>query len=167
MIALALLSASLIPVAADDAALQPSAPADIASAVGDCWQAVIPAHVDRAHLGRGGWSEVAATSKLTLQVFTKPGANHRIFLTHDPVAKDYCTVIARLSSKEDAGPTLKAVQQTLKSYGPNVTAERTEGGVAFVSSQRFAQIDATDAVGATEQQPALRIIVGYKMAEKK
>ena len=154
----------------DDASLQPSQPLDIASAVGACWSAVSAAGVDKARLGESGWSLVAATADLSqspLQVWIKQGANHRIMLTDDLRAADYCTVITRLSSKADAQQTLEAMHSALKSYDGKVIPERTEGGVAFVSLPRFAQVDTIDAVGATEDQPSLRIIVGYQIPEQK
>jgi len=166
---LPILAAGLMLAAEDDSSLDPSTPRDVASAVGDCWNAVSAAGVDKSRLGETGWSLVAATADLAnspLQVWIKKGANHRIMLTDDVRAADYCTVITRLSSKADAEKTLTAMHSTLKSYDAKVTPERTEGGVAFVSLPRFAQVDTFHGAGATEDQPSLRIIVGYQIPEQ-
>jgi len=163
------LSAGLILAAESDVGLKPSLPADIASAVGDCWKAVVPGAVDRALLARSGWSLVPETAAPgnPLLGYVKPGANHMIFLTNDPVASDYCTVIARLSSTADEIPSLEAMLQALKSLDPKIKPERVQNGIALVSLPRFAEVNPTEAAGATKEQPALRIIVGYHTAEPK
>ena len=152
------------------AALLPSTPTDIAAAVGECWQAVSATGVDRTRLNDGGWILNAATAdskESPLDAFEKPGANHRILLVHEHTPKPLCTVIARLSSRSDAGTTLEAIQSNLKSLGANAPASRSGDGIAFLSLPRFAQVDQTDAAGGTEQQPSLRIVVGYEVTEQK
>ena len=169
MLLMAMVAATMAAAPDNDAALSPAAPGDIASAVGDCWQAVRATDVDRVRLGEAGWSVVAGTQDSTqtpLEALVKEGAPHRILLTHAHDPQPFCTVIARLASRGDAGSALEAIQAKLKSLGTSAPASRSGDGIFFLSLPRFVQVDQTDAAGGTEQQPSLRIIVGYEMAEK-
>ena len=168
---LAAAAAAQTEAATDGALIKPSASAAIASAVGDCWAAVGANGVDRTRLAGDGWSPVAATSGSTsespLEAFSKPGAEHFIMLAKEPKAKSLCTVIARVSSREDARSTLGVIQKSLQSVDPGVKAARSGEGVAFLSLPRLAQIDLMTGASGTEEQPGLRIVVGYQNPEKK
>jgi hypothetical protein len=169
MLILPAMAATLVSAGQDASTLELSAPADIASAVGDCWQAVGAAGVDLTRLGSEGWSLVPETAKDAagpLEAFAKQGANHLIMLAKAPETKRLCTVIARVSSKDDARSTLNAIQKTLQTFGTKAPAAPSEGGVMFISSPRYAQVDLTDAAGGTEEQPAMRIMVFYMPEQK-
>lgn len=152
------------------AALDLSLPAEVAAAVGTCWRAVGASGVDRQRLTGEGWSLVEAPADpttSTLDVFAKPGANHRILLVKESDPKPLCTVIARLSSLDDARSTLGDVQKTLQSFGTKVPASSLDDGIAFTSLPRIALVDLTDAAGGTQEHPALRVVVSYHIAEQK
>ena len=168
LLALAALAAAPAP-AAKSAALEPAAPAVIASAVGDCWRAVGASGVDRSRLSAAGWSVLADREDpgAPLDVLAKPGVVPLIMLVKAPEAKSLCSVLAKVASKADAGATLEAIQKNLQSDGTKAPASRAGEGIAFVSMPRVALVDRTDAAGGTDDQPALRIVVSYQIAEKK
>ena len=106
-------------------------------------------------------------SESPLEAFSKPGADHLIMLAKKPDAKSLCTVIARVSSQEDARATLAVIQKALKSVDPSVKAARAGEGIAFLSLPRLAQVDLMTGASGTKEQPGLRIVVGYQNPEKK
>ena len=167
-----LLAALLVAQApAGDPALRPSAPADIASAVGDCWRAAGAQGVDVRRLGGSGWSAVpvdsADPSASPLDAYAKAGANHRIMVPRAADKRSVCAVIARLSSPSEGGAALTAIQRSLLAIEPKVRLMRADDGVVFLSEPYFALVDELDSDHVTKEQPGLRIVVGYKNAEKK
>jgi hypothetical protein len=170
ILVLAALTAAQAHAAGPGALIKPTAPAGIASAVGDCWRAVGPNGVDRSALAAAGWSPALFTAEdkaaSPLEPFGKAGANHMIMLVKDP-AKPLCTVIARASSQDDARSALDAIKTTLQSVAAGVKLARSGDGVAFLSLPRLALVDEMTGASGTEEQPGLRIVVAYQDPEKK
>jgi len=151
--------------------LRPSASAEVAAAVSDCWRAVGANGVDPRRLTASGWSVVrdaaGTTTQAPLDVYTKPGADDRIMLPRAPDAPPLCAVIARVSSPSQGPATLTAIERSLRAIDPNVRSMRDDQGLVFFSGPTFALIDELDSDYVTKEQPGLRITVGYKIAEKK
>jgi hypothetical protein len=167
-----LLAALLVAQApAGEPTLKPSASGDIASAVGDCWRAVGEQGVDVRRLAGGGWSAVpvdtADPSPNPLDAYTKAGANHRIMVPRAADKRSVCAVIARVFSPSEGGATLTAIQKSLLVIEPKVRLMRAADGIVFVSEPYFALVDELDSDHVTKEQPGLRIVVGYRNAEKK
>ncbi len=167
---LAALVAAPTPVEAEPA-LRPSAPIDVASAVGDCWRAVGKGGVDIDRLAAHGWSGIMNADGKELEgplaVYIKSSANHRIMLPRARAANSVCAVIARLSSVSEGRVTLTAIERSLRALDSNVRAAMVDKGILFSSGPHFALIDELDSDYVTKEQPGLRITVGYKIAEKK
>jgi hypothetical protein len=168
---LAAVAASVASPAGEAVALEFSSPAEVATAVGDCWQAVGANGVDRTTLGAFGWSLVAATETPSIEespllAFTKARANELIMLPRAPEGKSLCSVIARVKSLDEARATLNAIQKTLQASGTKVPATRDGDSVIFLAEPRYALVDLTDAAGGTKDQPGMRIVVSYHPEQK-
>ena len=163
--------AAQVPADAVYSGFRPSAPADIASAVGDCWRVVGEGGLHASQLVASGWSAAAEASGKPvggpLEVYVKPGANHRIMVPRAIDAKSICAVIARVSSPPELGASLHAIQRSLRVLDPNIKAMRSGDGILFVSGSYFALVDELVSDYVTKDQPGMRITVAYKNAEKK
>lgn len=170
-----LLSVALVaaqaPAGAVYPGLRPSAAADIASAVGDCWRAVGESGLDASRLAASGWSVAAEASGKPvggpLEVYVKSGANHRIMVPRAIEAQSICAVIARVSSPPELGASLSAIQRSLRALDPTIKATRSGDGILFLSGPYFALVDELVSDYVTKDQPGMRITVAYKNAEKK
>jgi hypothetical protein len=145
----------------------PFSPAtEIASAVGDCWHAVGANGVDRKQLGTSGWSLVAGTESASIDqspllAFTKAGANGLVMLPRAPEGKSFCSVVARVTSLDEARATLDAIRSALQASDAKVRPARDGDSVFFVAEPKYALVDLTDAAGGTKEQPGMRIVVSY------
>jgi hypothetical protein len=84
-----------------------------------------------------------------------------------PEGRSLCAVIARLSSPSEGGTALTAIKRSLLAIDPSVRATRSGNSILFLSEPYFALVDELDSDHVTKEQPGLRIVVGYKNAEKK
>ncbi len=142
--------------------------ADIAAAVGDCWNAVGPNTVERAKLEARGWRAGTATgdskpAALALTFYGKTGSNAVIMLGGAPGTPPMCTILSSVTSAQTIERTSGGIQKVLLALDSNVQAARSKESIVFLSLPRLAIVDST----GTKDKPATRIVVGYQTAEKK
>jgi hypothetical protein len=148
------------------AEMPPSPPADIASAVADCWAAVRPNSIDQAVLRQRGWragkiSDAQGAVATPLQPYGKNGSNVLVMLMGMSDAP-MCSVLSRVENAAAVSKAAQAVQQVLVGADPQVKTARSGKSIVFLSLPRIATLDAT----GTKDKPAVRIVAGYS-AEKK
>ena len=158
--------AALVLAAPASVGSQPSPPAAIASAVGDCWAAVGPGSVDQTVLRQRGWQPGKFTGApagvpTSLHPFGKSGANVILLVTAS-AGKPTCSVVSRVESAAAVSTAAQAVQQALVAADPEVKTARSGKSIVFLALPRIATLDAT----GTKDKPGVRIVAGYNAEQK-
>jgi hypothetical protein len=166
-----ILLAALVAVhapAVDAPAPDPSTPAETASAVLDCWRAVGPDSVDRKVLAAAGWTAVPVSpGEGPLTPFIKAGANPLILLADAKEASMLCTVVTRVTAPAQQATVLSEVRKLLQGVAPDIKLVPEGETAVLVSLPRVALVDRWVLGNGANQKPGMRIIIDYKIAEKK
>ena len=167
LLLLAALAAAQVPQA-EESTLDPSTPGETAAAVLDCWRAIGPVSVDRTVLSAAGWNAVPVPKGGgPLTGFTKSGTNAMVLLADAEVAENLCTVVSRVSAAGQEVTVLRQVRQALLGVAPGIKTLRDGESIVLESEPRAAIVDRWTFGKGANQKPGTRIIVAYKIAEKK